>query len=349
MKLAGRFDPEALRILREVPGILVEPRPRAGSRRAGAVLRFAGGSAPVAVEVKRRASAATAWQLVQRARGLRDGHLLLVAGETTADARAILERHGVAVIDGLGNAHLELPGLLLHLEGQRRARGRRGDASSPRPPTRLRGKAGVAAQALLLAPDREWRVQDLAAEARTSIGLAHRVLARLEADGLVAAEGAGPRRIRRVTDRAALLDLFAEENKDRAVQRLRAYRLAREPHELAAAASGGLAAAGIDHAVTGAGAAARIAPLVTTVPVAEIWVTSVALPDDVIAAAGAEAVDSGHNLVFAQTPGDEPLAFRHEVDGLWTVNPVRLYADLRHDPRRGREQAEHLRREVIGS
>ena len=69
-----------------------------------------------------------------------------------------------------------------------------------------------------------------------------------------------------------------------------------------------------------------------------------------VAAAGtvdAELAETGHNLVFAQSNGDEPLAFRHEVEGIWTVNPLRLFYDLRNDPRRGREQAEALRREVI--
>jgi hypothetical protein len=109
-----------------------------------------------------------------------------------------------------------------------------------------------------------------------------------------------------------------------------------------------LDAAGIEHAVTGAAAAARIAPFVTAVPVAEIWVSSSAALDHVVAASGAEVVETGHNLVFAQTNGDEPLAFRREVEGTWTVNPFRLFYDLRNDPRRGREQAENLRREVIG-
>lgn len=47
-------------------------------------------------------------------------HLLLIADQTTSEAREILAEHGVAVVDGLGNAHMELPGLLFHLEGRGR-------------------------------------------------------------------------------------------------------------------------------------------------------------------------------------------------------------------------------------
>jgi hypothetical protein len=49
-----------------------------------------------------------------------------------------------------------------------------------------------------------------------------------------------------------------------------------------------------------------------------------------------------------QAPGDAPLAFRTKVDDIWTANPFRLYHDLRQDPQRGREQADRLRKEVIG-
>ena len=345
VKIEGDLGPEALRILRDVPGVAVEaPGTGDGREPGGAVVRFGRAAEPVALAVRRQANAATAWQLVQQAQAAPAPNLLVVAAATTAEARAILEQHGVAVVDGLGNAHVELPGLVLHTEGRRR----RGDGGRAPAQARLAGKAGVAAQALLLDPERDWKVQDLAGDAHVSIGLAHRVLARLEREGLVAADGAGPRRVRRVVDRPALLDLCAEENTDRGVRRARAYRLARDPRELAGAVSAALDAAGIGHAVTGAAAAALVAPFVTAVPVSEVWVDSLVTLDDVVAACDAETVDTGANLTFVQANGDEPLAFRRQVESTWIVNPVRLFSDLRRDPRRGREQAESLRQEVIG-
>ena len=52
------------------------------------------------------------------------------------------------------------------------------------------------------------------------------------------------------------------------------------------------------------------------------------------------------DLTMPQLSGRD--AFRKQVDGVWTANPFRLFFDLRQDPRRGREQAEQLRKEVIG-
>lgn len=99
----------------------------------------------------------------------------------------MLKEHGVGVVDGAGNAHLELPGLLVHVEGRRR----RKEARRPRA-TRLAGKAGVVAQALLLDRDGLWKVHDLAERAEVSDGLAHRVLSRLETEAIVGAERVGP-------------------------------------------------------------------------------------------------------------------------------------------------------------
>ena len=76
--------------------------------------------------------------------------------------------------------------------------------------------------------------------------------------------------------------------------------------------------------------------------------TATAAPEELYEAVHAEHVDEGQNVVFLQARDDAPLAFRDRVNDLWLANRFRLYADLRRDPRRGREQADNLRREVIG-
>jgi hypothetical protein len=339
VKLSGPLEAESLRILRDIPGLDVVLRPAKADHGADAVLEFSGSRVRVAVQVKTRANAATAWQLVHQAERDRGVPLLLIAGETTAEARKIMAKHDVAVIDGLGNAHIELPGLLVHMEGrapQRQAR-----------PARLAGKAGVIAQALLLHPGRDWQVQELAQQTGLSAGLTHRVLARLSGEGLVTAEGAGPRRVRRVTDPAALLDLWAEENADR-LSRTRAYLLARSPRQLITGLGTSLGRSGTGYALTGAAAASLIAPFTTAVPVAEVWVMATAGLEQLCDALRAEIVAEGNNITFLQAKDDTPLAFREQASGLWVANRFRIYCDLLRDPRRGREQADHLRRELIG-
>jgi len=342
VKLEGRFEPEALRILRGIPGMTVLAEPRGLDRRVDTIIRFAGTRATVAVEFKQRANAATAWQLVQYAHANPKTPVVIIAGETTAQAREILSDHNIGVIDGLGNAHIELPGLLFHLEGHLRE----SRPATTGPPTRLSGKAGLAAQTLLLHPERGWQIQELAKDAGVSAGLAHRVLARLEGEAIMTSKGTGPKRVRRVANRTALLDLWAEENVERPTRTL-GHILAQTPQQLINKLGRNLERAGIDYALTGAAGASLVAPFVTAVPVVDVWVTATAAPDDLRDKANAEPVTSGQNVVFLQGKDDTPLAFREQAKRLWVAKRFRLYGDLLLDPRRGREQADHLRREVI--
>jgi len=343
VNIEGEFEARALDVLRRISGLTVQARSQAADRGVDAVVSYCDARTPVAVEFKQQANAATAWHLVQRAQAHFQWPLLLIARSTTAEARRILEDHGVGVIDGLGNAHLELPGLLLHLEGK----GRVGAAQTGDRRTRLAGKAGVAAQALLLDPERDWRVDDLAQAAKASVGLAHRVLARLEKEAVVVSEGAGPQRRRRLVNPTALLDLWAEEHRDRLTQHT-GYLLAQTDEQLARLVGTRLAQAEVDYALTGAAGARLLAPFVTAVPVITAWVPATLDPRELWEVTQARPATDGHNVVFRQADNDAGLAFRRQYGELWVVNLFRLYVDLLDDPRRGREQADNLRREVIG-
>jgi len=342
VKIEGVFESEALRVLREIPGLAVAPLSSANDAGVDAVIQFAGERKNIAVQFKQRVNAANAWQLVHEAETHPDMPLLLVAGESTEESRAILSRHGIALVDGLGNVHIKLPGLLLHLEGSSRRR----SSGRARPP-RLSGKSGVVAQALLIHPDQTWHIKDLAEETDISVGLAHRVLNRLEDEKVVTTEGTGPKKVRRVVDSPALLDLWAEEENSQPT-RSPGFVLAQTPQQLIEKVTRGLERAEIDHALTGAAAANLIAPFVTAVPIIELWVTALAAPDELHRQVGGEPVSDGANVIFLQEKDDTPLVFREKRKGRWVSNPFRIYADLLRDPRRGREQAKHFRREAIG-
>lgn len=344
LNIEGPLEREVLRILRDVPGVRAELA--TGKRHPDVVVRAGDVAHVVELKAQRATNAADARRLIDQARHLpADTRMLVVTGATTDEARRLLEDAGVALIDGRGNMRVELPGIFVWTEG--RPTGTTGEKSRL-PPVKLTGKAGVAAQALLREPKRWWQVNDLAGVAHISAGLAHRVFARLERDQLIDVEGAGPKRLRRVNNPTALLDLWAEELRDRRVAQVRAFRLGRNPREDARRISNQLSGAKIDHALTGAAAAADLAPFVTAIPVIDVWITDTVALADAADAASAEEVDDGHNIVFRQAAGDGPLVFRTIVYDTWTVNPFRLYFDLRQDPRRGREQADRLRQEVIG-
>ncbi len=124
--------------------------------------------------------------------------------------------------------------------------------------------------------------------------------------------------------------------------------LAQTDHQLIDSLCDGLNASAVAYALTGAAAAARVAPFISTVHVAEVWLEGTADANEICSRVGAKPVESGPNIVFLQELDDGPLMFQTREDGVWTANVFRLYVDLRRDPRRGREQSDYLRQELIG-
>ncbi len=339
VKIAAPLEAWAVRVIRAQPGFDAAIRP-------DAEISIEGRSRPVVLETKRRVDAASAHAVVALAHRTPKGRdFILVAEHTSEGARQILEANGVAYLDGLGNASIRLPGVFV----------RTGSFSAAavivdREPVkaRLAGKAGLIAEALLIDRDRAWGVAEVAATAGVSVGLAHRVLARLEAAAILAAEGSGPRKVRRITNPGALLDLWAEEEKGRGARRTAAFVLARPGTRTAALLSERLAAAGIAHAITGIAAAAILAPALTSVPVTQVRVAAAIAASDALNAVEARETDEGANLVVIQGDDDTELRFRREVDGIWLAADTRIYLDSLRDPRRGKEQAQFFRESVLG-
>ena len=339
VKIAAPLEAWALSAVRAQPGFDAVIR-------ADAEITIEGRAHAIVVEAKRRVDAANAHAIVALARRTPKGwYFILVAGHTSEGARRILEANEIAYLDGRGNASIRFPGVFV----------RTGSFSAnavivERQPVsaRLAGKAGLVVQALLLDRDRSWRVADVAMEAGVSAGLAHRVLARLEDATILAADGIGPRKVRRITNPEALLDLWAEEERERGARRTAAFVLARPGIRTAALLSERLAGAGIMHAITGIAAAAILAPALTSVPITHVRVTAAIPASDALNALEARQTEEGSNLVIVQGADDAELRFRHKVDGIWLAADTRIYLDSLRDPRRGKEQAQLFRESVLG-
>lgn len=102
------------------------------------------------------------------------------------------------------------------------------------------------------------------------------------------------------------------------------------------------------YALSGMAAAAVLAPFLTAVSTAGFWIDEAQPLEDVVALLNAEVVESGANVILSQAKDNTPLAFSEYRADLHVANVFRIYYDARRDPKRGREQAEHLRGEVIG-
>lgn len=311
------------------------------AREVDRVVTSLDGSLSFAVERKIEVNAGNVWGVVHLAEAV-DLPLVLVADRSTEAARSVLREHGVGYLDATGNANVALPGIYVQTDSSHRAPTVRTTST-----TRLRGKAGLVVQALLVEADSDWGVTSLAESSGVSVGRAHNVLARLEREGIAVSEGRGPQRVRRVVAPGALLRLWAEENDDRK-NRTMAFVLARSSEQLAVRTAELLGRAGIEYSLTGSAAAALVAPLATSIPTVQIWVSRADPTERIINEIGAERVESGFNLALDTSKNDVALRFPTMHAGMNIVYPFRLYVDLSTDPQRGIEQANHLREEGIG-
>lgn len=268
---------------------------------------------------------------------------MIVAASLPRPLRSALAEVGLSYVDGQGDVHLVAPGLLVHVDRQPLQR-----AAPPQQGPIGLGSVGIrTVQALLTLPDRPWTIAELAESAAVSVGQAHRVAALLDAADLLETQGAGPRKRRRVRDRAALLDWLARQPTARRVYAQRTCSLyARGPRELASRATDRLETAGIAHAFSGALAATLHGAGPTAVPRAILRIDPEVPLDAALGVLGAEVTERGANLVLRTDTGRVGVHGREHHQGAWLAPKVRIYLDLLGE-RRGEDMAAQFRELVL--
>ena len=205
---------------------------------------------------------------------------------------------------------------------------------------RLTGLTGVIAESLLLEPNRMWTVTALANSANVSPALAHRVLTRLETEGLIDAAGNGPEKTRLLNNAKALAELWADEERP-AKKTVRGYLYASTQEALAQKiihqVPGG--------AISGILAANSYQPVLTRVnPPLQVWIPeSIQHIERWIV--GFEPTREGANVEFRYAVGD-PWAVhatsRMSKDGLQQVSKWRAWMEISHEGGRTKELADAL-------
>lgn len=104
--------------------------------------------------------------------------------------------------------------------------------------------------------------------------------------------------------------------------------------------------AGVVHAVTLDAGAGLVAPLMTQEP-ERVHVICASRPDLPLKKHRIREVDEGANLILLHPVRSEPERFRQRVDDVWVASNVQLYLDLMASPRRGADQAAHIRQKLL--
>lgn len=272
----------------------------------------------------------------------RGGAIVLFSPSISPRVAEICRQRGLGYLDAAGNCLLRAGGIYIERSGRENAQ------PDTRPLRRLFSqKSSRVTRALLAEPRRGWQVQELAAAAQVSLGLASKVKQALVTEGYAIER---EKRIY-VRDARELLDAWA------AAYQPSALRLPLFVPGMAAKAE--LAVArwlerhSLRFGLTQYAGAWRAAPMVRLSRIT-IWVEPVtpAAWADFKTMTGGSQVESGENVLLWQT--DDPAVFegvRTLGDPpLPTVSAIQLYLDLKSIAGRGEEAADAIyERELAAS
>lgn len=269
---------------------------------------------------------------------------LVIAQSISEASRDLLRRHQVAYADAGGSVYIELPWALYLVD-------RPAPSGKPRVLRNIyRGSSAQILHALLLDADRHWHIGELAERAGVAASTAHQVCLFLEEQLWMDKAGKGPNTVRVLHEPGKLLDAWADAHSLSEYDMQRFYRWASDPDELMHAMSRALDRGGIDYALTLSSGARFVAPYVSDADRVWALVSSRAAAhlEETARAASLQSVSDGESVVLLITNERSPLLFRRQIHDLWVASDVQLYLDLWSWPRRGKEQARHLRTERIG-
>lgn len=266
---------------------------------------------------------------------------VVVARRMSPGAREALSAAGIGWVDETGAAEIALGSLIVSRSGRA--------VEAPQKPPRWTLSVLAVAEALLCGTQATvGAVQETTGLSAGSSTNALRTLTELEL--LIAAARRGRNSARQVPDPARLLDEYAAAAA--AMMPATALAVGVTWRDLVAGLSEAgrrWESAGISWAATGTVAASVLAPYLTTVTTAEVYVNSktIAGLESVATEAGLRPIEGGR-LTLRPFPTVAARLLAVAKDNLRLAPWPRVYADLRIAGVRGEEAAEHLREVIRG-
>lgn len=256
----------------------------------------------------------------------------LVVPFMSTGAQEVCRQNHINWFDLSGNASVRAPGLRIRIDGQPNRFARPG-----RPASVFERRSVRLTRVLLTSPERDWSVREGARASGLDEGLVSRVVSRLVEDQLLLRD---EKRRFRVRDRGLLLDAWREAADFTNHQIVRGQIAARSGDELTRAISSRLTKLGIEHAATGL-AAAWFYDAFAMFRLATVFVTE--MPSALALAEIGFREEPSANTWLVVPNDDGVFEGAREIDGLRCVHPVQAFIDLKGQPERAPEAAEHLR------
>jgi AraC-like DNA-binding protein len=277
----------------------------------------------------------THWQRVSSA-ARRQEIPVMVVPSMSRSGRDLSQAHGINWVDLAGNASIRAPGLQIRIEGQPNRYARPG-----RPASVFERRSSRLTRLLLQHPGREWTLRECAKESGLNEGHVSRIVSRLVAEEFLRKEG---KRLR-VAEPLDLLDAWRDAADFSKHRVLRGHVAARSGAELLALASRRLADAHLEHAATGLGAAwlyDRFAMFRLVTLYLREWPSPAQLEQ-----LHFREEPNGANVWLVLPADDGVFDGARVVEGVPCVHPVQVYVDLKDQPERATEAADHLKQNPV--
>jgi predicted transcriptional regulator len=249
----------------------------------------------------------------------------------------LCREHEVSWLDLSGNAAIQAPGLLIHVEGKPnlfKTVGRPSNAFAP--------KSSRIARQFLIQPHRSFTQRELAQATDLDKGHVSRIVRRLEQDNLIT--GTDERSLR-VVDPGVLLDSWYEVYEFVRHEIIKGHIAARSGDELLYRIDKTLKKAKVEYAATGLGAAwlfTHFAGFRTTT-----FFLRYKPSEKVLQELGFRKDERGANT-WLVVPNDDGIFHGSKaIEKIKCVHPVQIYLDLKGHPERAPEAATELRREYL--
>jgi hypothetical protein len=272
-------------------------------------------------------------QLIRYRDSYPNAYSVFMAPYISPHAAEICLQNGVGYIDYAGNCYLSFGQVYIEQTGRPNPFKTKRDLTSLYSP-----RASRVLRVLMNNPGRTWKIQDIANEARVSLGqIANVKKLLLDREWITRQNGF------LLTEPWKLLEDWSNAYTYRKNQTRNFYSLRSIPEietDLARVCS----EKGIEYALTGFSGAARFA---TAVRYNRAMAYVSTMPEDVVSLLNLKEVESGANVMLLE-PYDEGVFYGTEViDDIRIVSPLQIYLDLKSYKGRGEEAAEVLLRDVI--
>lgn len=288
------------------------------------------------VEVKNNGQPRMAREAVNQLIRYRDSYpnayFVFMAPYISPQAAGICLNDGVGYIDYAGNCYLSFGQVYIEQTGRPNPFKTRRDLTSLYSP-----KASRVLRVLMNNPGKTWKIQNLANEARVSLGQVANVKKLLvDREWITKQNGFS------LNEPWMLLEEWAKAYTYRKNEVRNFYSLKSIP-EIESDLARTCGEKGIEYALTGFSGAARFAPAVRYNRVTA-FVTNT---QDVASLLNLKEVESGANVMLLE-PYDQGVFYGTQViDDIRIVSPLQIYLDLKGYKGRGEEAAEALLRDVI--